>query len=67
MRPHAPCNPVPQASYDPMPQAPCVQGSLTQAIQLGIFKPTNKWGPKLALRALLRTAREVAQGMVSED
>ncbi len=25
--------------------------------------PASKWGPRLALRALLRTAQEVAQGM----
>ena len=34
-----------------------------QAIKRGLFRPTSKWGGKLALRALLRTAREVAQGM----
>ncbi|GIL58521.1 hypothetical protein Vafri_13465 [Volvox africanus] len=41
----------------------CDHGSLHSAIQRGIFKPTSRWGPKLALRALIRTAREVAQGM----
>ncbi|PNH02270.1 hypothetical protein TSOC_011751 [Tetrabaena socialis] len=38
-------------------------GSLHAAIQRGLFKPASKWGPKLALRALIRTVREVAQGM----
>ncbi len=33
----------------------CDHGSLHAAIQRGIFKPTSRWGPKLALRALIRT------------
>ena len=41
----------------------CDHGSLHAAIQRGIFKPTSRWGAKLALRALIRTVREVAQGM----
>ncbi|GFR49913.1 hypothetical protein Agub_g12021 [Astrephomene gubernaculifera] len=41
----------------------CDHGSLHAAIQRGIFKPNSRWGPKLALRALIRTVREVAQGM----
>ncbi|KXZ49376.1 hypothetical protein GPECTOR_21g602 [Gonium pectorale] len=41
----------------------CDHGSLHSAIQRGIFKPASRWGPKLALRALIRTVREVAQGM----
>ena len=39
----------------------CDHGSLHIAVQRGIFKPSSKWGAKLALRALIRTAREVAQ------
>ncbi len=41
----------------------CDKGSLLQAISRGLFLPSSKWGPRLALRALLRTAQEVAQGM----
>ncbi|KAG2487433.1 hypothetical protein HYH03_014000 [Edaphochlamys debaryana] len=41
----------------------CDHGSLHAAIQRGIFRPSSRWGSKLALRALIRTAREVAQGM----
>jgi hypothetical protein len=41
----------------------CDKGSLLQAINRGLFRPSSKWGHKLALRALLRTAREIAQGM----
>ncbi|KAJ9534447.1 hypothetical protein QJQ45_016139 [Haematococcus lacustris] len=42
----------------------CDKGNLLQAIERGLFKPTERWGPRLALRALLRTAREIAQGML---
>lgn len=45
-------------------QEHCDQGSLLTAIQKGVFLPTSKFGPKVALRALYRTAREVAQGML---
>lgn len=41
----------------------CDQGSLLTAIGRGIFLPNGRFGPKVALRALYRTAREVAQGM----
>ena len=41
----------------------CDQGSLATAIQKGTFQPAARWSKYLALRALLRTAREVAQGM----
>lgn len=40
----------------------CDHGSLHAAIQRGIFKPTSRWGPKLALRALIRTVRAGAWG-----
>ncbi len=41
----------------------CDRGSLHQAIAKGLFKSSSKWNNKIALRALLRTAREIAQGM----
>lgn len=41
----------------------CDKGSLQQAINKGLFKPSPTWSSRLALRAYLRTAREVAQGM----
>ncbi|GIL73264.1 hypothetical protein Vretimale_4866 [Volvox reticuliferus] len=41
----------------------CDRGSLHQAIAKGLFKSSTKWNNKIALRALLRTAREIAQGM----
>ncbi len=41
----------------------CDKGSLAQAITKKLFLPSSKWGARLALRALLRTAQEVAQGM----
>ena len=41
----------------------CDQGSLATAIQKGTFQPAARWSKYLALRALLRTAREVAQGL----
>ncbi|KAG2500059.1 hypothetical protein HYH03_002336 [Edaphochlamys debaryana] len=41
----------------------CDRGSLHQAINKGLFKSSTKWNNKIALRALLRTAREIAQGM----
>lgn len=42
----------------------CDKGSLLQAIDKGLFSPTSRWGARLALRALLRTAQEIALGMV---
>ncbi|MEW5309718.1 MAG: hypothetical protein WDW38_001581 [Sanguina aurantia] len=41
----------------------CDRGSLHSAIAKGLFKTSSKWNNKIALRALLRTAREIAQGM----
>ena len=41
----------------------CDRGSLHQAIAKGLFKSSSKWNNKIATRALLRTAREIAQGM----
>ncbi|GLC44332.1 hypothetical protein PLESTB_000481300 [Pleodorina starrii] len=41
----------------------CDRGSLHQAIAKGLFKSSTKWNNKIALRALLRTAREIGQGM----
>lgn len=43
--------------------ATCLRGSLHQAIAKGLFKTNSKWNNKIALRAMLRTAREIAQGM----
>jgi hypothetical protein len=48
----------------PVVQEFCDQGSLLTAIARGIFLPTGRFGSKVAIRALYRTAREVAQGMV---
>lgn len=42
----------------------CDHGSLHGAIQRGMFKPSSRWGAQLAMRALVRTAREIAQGML---
>jgi hypothetical protein len=42
----------------------CDKGSLMHAIKKGLFLASSRWGPHLALRALLRTAQEVAQGML---
>lgn len=41
----------------------CDKGSLQKAINRGLFKANSRWNTRLALRALLRTAREIAQGM----
>jgi len=41
----------------------CDQGSLLTAISRGIFLPSGRFGSKVALRALYRTSREIAQGM----
>lgn len=41
----------------------CDSSSLSQGIEQGVFKPHGLWSQRLALRAFLRTAREVAQGM----
>lgn len=41
----------------------CDKGSLQQAINKGLFKASPTWSSRLALRAYLRTAREVAQGL----
>lgn len=40
----------------------CDRGSLQQAIHRGVFQPGAKWGRGTALRAMVRTARELAQG-----
>ncbi|KAJ9505963.1 hypothetical protein QJQ45_002724 [Haematococcus lacustris] len=50
-------------SCNALAQEFCDQGSLLTAIGRGIFLPNGRFGPKVALRALYRTAREVAQGM----
>lgn len=39
-------------------------GSLTAAIDKGLFRTGGKWSRRLVLRAVLRTVREVAQGML---
>ena len=41
----------------------CDQGTLVTLIQKGMFQASSGWNARLALRALLRTAREVCQGM----
>lgn len=41
----------------------CDRGSLQSAISKGVFAPGARWGAGTALRALVRTVREVAQGM----
>lgn len=39
----------------------CDRGSLAGAIKRGLFQPSERWGRGTALRALIRTAKEVAQ------
>ncbi|KXZ47521.1 hypothetical protein GPECTOR_34g680 [Gonium pectorale] len=41
----------------------CDRGSLQRAIDKNLFRASSRWNARVALRALLRTAREVAQGM----
>ncbi|KXZ43572.1 hypothetical protein GPECTOR_86g365 [Gonium pectorale] len=41
----------------------CDRGTLFGAIQRGIFQPGGTWSPRVARRALLRTAAEVARGL----
>ena len=41
----------------------CDRGSLETVISRGLFRESSSWSGRIALRALLRTAREVAQGM----
>ncbi|KAG2499601.1 hypothetical protein HYH03_002542 [Edaphochlamys debaryana] len=42
----------------------CDSTTLSNAIRRGLFLPTALWGVRLARRALLRTAAEVARGML---
>ncbi|GFH06748.1 protein kinase domain-containing protein [Haematococcus lacustris] len=42
----------------------CEKGTLLEAIQAGVFKASTWRNARQALRALLRTAAEVAQGML---
>ena len=39
----------------------CDRGSLVGSIRRGMFRGTDRWGRTTALRALVRTAKEVAQ------
>ncbi|KAG2449554.1 hypothetical protein HYH02_005088 [Chlamydomonas schloesseri] len=41
----------------------CDRGSLQRAIDKNIFRASARWNSRVALRAMLRTAREIAQGM----
>lgn len=41
----------------------CDRGSLQRAIDKNIFRASARWNARVALRAMLRTAREIAQGM----
>ena len=41
----------------------CDRGSLDAAIRNGLFKKSVRWGERIALRSLLRTAREISQGL----
>lgn len=41
----------------------CDKGSLDRAIMRGVFEPGGDWSRRAKLRALLRTAKEIAQGM----
>ncbi|KAG2495432.1 hypothetical protein HYH03_006379 [Edaphochlamys debaryana] len=41
----------------------CDRGSLQRAIDKNIFRASARWNTRVALRAMLRTAREIAQGM----
>ncbi len=42
----------------------CDKGTLHTAIEHELFSPNSRWGVRVALRALLRTAGEIAQGML---
>ncbi|GIL66764.1 hypothetical protein Vafri_20265, partial [Volvox africanus] len=41
----------------------CDRGSLQWAIDKNLFRASSRWNARVALRAMLRTAREIAQGM----
>lgn len=41
----------------------CDKGSLDRAVMAGVFEPGGDWSRRAKLRALLRTAKEIAQGM----
>ena len=44
----------------------CDRGCLTDMIKRGVFRPlAGRWGIETSMRALIRTAKEVAQ--VSEE
>ncbi|EFJ51235.1 hypothetical protein VOLCADRAFT_88105 [Volvox carteri f. nagariensis] len=45
-------------------QEHCDRGTLDNAIRRNIFRPTSQWGLRLARRALLRTAAEIARGLL---
>ncbi|GAX76599.1 hypothetical protein CEUSTIGMA_g4045.t1 [Chlamydomonas eustigma] len=41
----------------------CDRGCLAAAIKRGAFRPSGRWGSSITLRALIRTAKEIAQGL----
>lgn len=42
----------------------CNKGTLKEAIDAGYFRPSPIWSERLAIRSLLRTAAELARGLV---
>ncbi len=42
----------------------CNRGTLDNAIRRNVFMPTQLWGARIAYRAMLRTAAEVARGLL---
>ncbi|GFR41984.1 hypothetical protein Agub_g2792, partial [Astrephomene gubernaculifera] len=42
----------------------CDKSTLRDALERGLFKPGSSWSERLAMRALLRTAAEVARGLL---